>query len=273
MEYEIRPPKKLSLDLKELYAYRELFYFFTWRDIKVKYKQTSLGIIWALLQPFAMAILMSLFLGKAISQSSALSIPYPLFVLSGLCLWGIFSGGVSNAGNSMITNANIIKKIYFPRLIIPISSILVSLFDALMSFLVLLAFMIYYGIGFNLRAVYLIPSAVLLTGLVCFGVGTYLSALTVKYRDFRFVIPFLIQVILFASPVMYPILKTNHIVLDWLLKLNPMICPINLMRAGIGNSFTFTFSENYLSFLCGLTFLFFGLFYFKKTEHYFADLA
>lgn len=273
MEYEIRPPKKLSLDLKELYAYRELFYFFTWRDIKVKYKQTTLGILWALLQPFVMAVLMSLFLGRAIAQSNTLNLPYPLFVMSGLCLWGIFSGGVSNAGNSMITNANIIKKIYFPRLIIPISSILVSLFDALMAFAVLIVFMLYYGIWFNWQAVFAVPLALALTCVCSFGVGTFLSALNVKYRDFRFVLPFLIQAFLFVSPVMYPLIKTTHVGLDTLLKLNPMICPINLMRLGIGDATAFNWTENYLSIVSGLVILVVGLLYFKRTEQYFADLA
>src|SRR6185312_16384342 len=127
MEFEIKPQNKFSLGLKELWEYRELFYFFSLRDIKVKYKQTLLGFLWAVLQPLIMALLFSFFLGKAISNYAPLSLPYDIFALSGLVLRGIFSSGLNNAGNSMVSNANIIKKIYFPRLIIPISSVLVGL--------------------------------------------------------------------------------------------------------------------------------------------------
>ncbi len=137
MEYEIKPKNKLTLGLSELWTYRELFYFFTWRDIKVKYKQTVLGFLWAILQPLAMTLLFSFSLGKIISENAKLTLPYPIFALSGLILWNIFSNGISSAGNSMVNNANIIKKIYFPRLIIPIASILVALFDFFMSFLIL----------------------------------------------------------------------------------------------------------------------------------------
>ena len=126
MEYEIKPKEKLNLGLGEMWQYRELFYFFTWRDIKVKYKQTVLGFLWAVLQPLIMTLLLSFSLGNVISDYGKLQIPYPLFALSGLIIWNIFSSGITNAGNSMITNANIIKKIYFPRLIIPLSADLVS---------------------------------------------------------------------------------------------------------------------------------------------------
>ena len=122
MEFEIKPQNKFSLGIKELWDYRELFYFFTWRDVKVKYKQTVFGFLWAILQPVFMTLVFTLFLGDSISQKTSMQIPYPVFALSGMLLWGIFSGGMSNAANSMVTNANIIKKIYFPRLIIPISS-------------------------------------------------------------------------------------------------------------------------------------------------------
>src|SRR4051812_38968392 len=138
MEFEIKPQNKFSLGLKELWEYRELFYFFTLRDIKVKYKQTFLGVLWAVLQPLVMALLFSFFLGRAISSYTIMTMPYEIFAFSGLVIWGIFSAGLNNAGNSMVTHANIIKKIYFPRLIIPISSVLVGLFDFLMAFIVFL---------------------------------------------------------------------------------------------------------------------------------------
>ena len=133
MEFEIKPERKLSLGLREIWEYRELFYFFSWRDIKVKYKQTVLGFLWAVLQPLVMALLFTLVLGKAITSNVRLSLPYSVFALSGFVIWGIFSTGLNNAGNSMVTNASIIKKIYFPRLIIPLSAVLVGLFDFLMA--------------------------------------------------------------------------------------------------------------------------------------------
>src|SRR6476620_1477808 len=140
MEFEIKPENKFSLGLRELWEYRELFYFFTLRDIKVKYKQTVLGFLWAVLQPLILTFVFTFFIGKAISNYTHLELPYDVFALSGLVIWGIFSTGLNNAGNSMVTNANIIKKIYFPRLIIPLSSVLVGLFDFLMAFIVFLIY-------------------------------------------------------------------------------------------------------------------------------------
>src|SRR5438067_2683337 len=143
MEYEIKPVGKLSLGISELLDYRELFYFFTWRDIKIKYKQTAFGVLWAILQPFLLMLIFTLFFGKALKVPSD-NIPYPVFVYSGLLLWNIFSSGLANASNSMVSNANIIKKIYFPRLIIPMSSILVALFDFLMALIIYIGILIYY---------------------------------------------------------------------------------------------------------------------------------
>lgn len=176
MEFEIKPQNKFSLGLRELWEYRELFYFFTLRDIKVKYKQTVLGFLWAVLQPLIMAVLFTSVLGNAISHSSALTMPYMVFALSGLVVWGIFSSGLNNAGNSMVANANIIKKIYFPRLIIPISSVLVGLFDFFMALLVFLGYCFYKDIDFSLRAFVYFPLAIFLTCMATFGAGKLLAA-------------------------------------------------------------------------------------------------
>jgi len=153
-EMIIEPTRALSLNIRELWQYRELFYFFTWRDIKVKYKQTVLGVLWVVLQPLMTVLIFSLFFGRALKVPSE-GIPYPVFVFSGLLLWTVFSSGISNAGNSMISNAQIIKKIYFPRLIIPVSSILVALFDFLVSLFVFIAVLVYYGVEVNLLEVVL----------------------------------------------------------------------------------------------------------------------
>ena len=272
MEFEIKPQNKFSLGLKELWEYRELFYFFTLRDIKVKYKQTVLGFLWAVVQPLVMALLFSFFLGKAITSFTAINLPYEIFALSGLVLWGIFSSGLNNAGNSMVSNANIIKKIYFPRLIIPVSAVLVGLFDFLMAFVVFMIYCFFKDIHFNLQAIYLFPLAVLLTCIATFGSGSLLAALNVKYRDFRYIIPFLIQFLLFLTPVIYPISITANPYLELLLALNPMTAPMDIFRAGIGNS-DLHLTADLISIGSSLCFLIIGLVYFKKTEAYFADLA
>ncbi|MEO6302113.1 MAG: ABC transporter permease [Bacteroidia bacterium] len=272
MEFEIKPQKKLSLGLNELWEYRELFYFFTLRDIKVKYKQTVLGFLWAVLQPLIMALLFSFFLGKAITNYTTLPLPYEIFALSGLVLWGIFSSGINNAGNSMVSNANIIKKIYFPRLIIPISSVLVGLFDFFMAFLVFIVYCLFNHVSISIYAVFYFPLAIILTCIATFGAGSFLAALNVKYRDVRYVIPFLVQFLLFITPVIYPTNITQNIYLKGLLALNPMSAPLDIFRAGI-TSGSVNWEVNIVSIASSLIIFVVGLIYFKKTEAYFADLA
>lgn len=270
-EYEITPSRKFSLGIKELLKYRELFYFFSLRDIKVKYKQTVFGFAWAILQPLVMMALFTLFFGKALSVPSD-SIPYPVFVLPGLLLWNIFSSGVSNAGNSMVTNANIIKKIYFPRLIIPLSSVLVALFDFLMALIIFIAVLFFYDAKIHLSYILWMPVAILITTLTTFGFGTWLAALNVKYRDFRYVIPFMLQALLFLSPVIYPTSVVSNQKLAFVLSLNPMAGAIGLFRAPftgiIPDATTLILSG------CSAIILFVaGIYYFRTTESYFADIA
>jgi lipopolysaccharide transport system permease protein len=176
---------------KELWRYRELFYFFTWRDIKIKYKQTFLGFLWAILQPLLLMVIFTFFFGKALKVPSQ-SLPYPVFVFSGLLLWNIFSSGLTSSSNSMVNNASIIKKIYFPRLIIPVSSILVALFDFCMAFVLFLPLLLYYHQPLSVHALWCWPVALLITLMATLGPGSWLAALNVKYRDFRYVIPFIV---------------------------------------------------------------------------------
>ncbi len=272
IEFEIKPQSKFSIGLKELWEYRELFYFFTLRDIKVKYKQTVLGFLWAVLQPLTMALLFSFFIGKAITNYTNMQTPYVVFALSGLVLWGIFSSGINNAGNSMVSNANIIKKIYFPRLIIPISAVLVGVFDFFMAFIVFIIFCFFNHVAFSWQSVIYFPVAVVLTSIATFGIGTFLAALNVKYRDFRYIIPFLVQFLLFLTPVIYPITITSNIYLKALMALNPMTAPLDLFRAGIGVGHINIMIDG-LSVLSSLILFLVGLVYFRKTEAYFADLA
>ena len=272
MEYEIKPRNKLNLGLKELWHFRELFYMFTWRDVKVKYKQTFLGVAWALFQPLIMTLLFTVCFGSLIQEKNSIDIPYPVFALSGFIIWNIFASGLSSAGNSMINNSNIIKKIYFPRLIIPISSILVSLIDFVLAFVVFIPVLYYYDCHFSARAFLFVPLGVLLTCVSTFGLGTFLAAVNIKYRDFRYILPFFIQALLFATPVIYPIKISDNSFFHYLMQLNPMSAPIELFRYSFTNS-----PLNIEQILISLSVSFFlflgGIYYFRKTESYFADLA
>ena len=272
MEFEIKPQNKLNLGLRELWEYRELFYYFTLRDIKVKYKQAVLGFLWAVIQPLIMALLLSFFIGKAISSYSHMDLPYDVFALSGLVIWGVFSAGLNNAGNSMVTNANIIKKIYFPRLIIPLSSVLVGLFDFLMAFCVFIGYCFYREIPIHANALLYFPLALFLACMATFGSGSLLAALNVKYRDFRYIIPFLIQLLLFVTPVIYPPVIITNVYLKFLMALNPMSAPLDIFRAAFGNG-SISLNTDLISVFSSLVFLVIGLVYFRKTEAYFADLA
>ncbi len=273
MEYEIKPADKLSLNLKELWEYKELFYFFTWRDIKVKYKQTVLGFAWAILQPALMMVVFTFLFGKAIGAQSHISMPYPVFVYTGLMLWGIFSGGLQASGNSMVANANIIKKIYFPRLIIPLSSILVSVFDFLMTIIPFIGLLLYYQTNVDwLRLFIFFPLSFIIILLTTFGIGTFLAALNVKYRDFRYVLPFMIQFLMFATPVIYPATIVTDERIKFLLSLNPLSSAIAIFRS-IFEPLPIDYNALGLGLAMSAFFLLIGIYYFRKTEAYFADLA
>ena len=271
IEYEIKPTGKLSLNLKELWQYKELFYFFTWRDIKIKYKQTFLGFTWAILQPFIMMIIFTILGTKLEIKSGPVS--YPVFVYTGLMFWYIFANGLSGAGNSMINNANIIKKIYFPRLIIPVSSVLVSVFDFFMTLFVYIGLLIYYKTpidGFKLMLYF--PFSFIIAVVTTFGAGTLLAALNVKYRDFRYVIPFLIQILLFVTPVIYPASMFKGELAHFLISLNPMSACVTLARIPLSSENTdwqMVMNGCIVAFVLLIT----GIFYFRKTEAYFADIA
>lgn len=272
MEEEISARRNFDLNLKELWEYRELFYFFTWRDVKVKYKQTFLGIAWAVIQPLAIAFILTFSLGESIGSNYTLPIPYILFTYSGFMLWTVFSGGLTNSANSMVSNANIIKKIYFPRLIIPFSSILSSVFDFFFSLVIFVVLTFVYKCHLSLNAIWCIPLGLLLTVSAALGTGVLLSALSVKYRDFRYVVPFLVQGLLFLTPVIYPVTFSNNRLIHILLQCNPVAAGIEILR--------YSFSEYPLpsqnllySIVCNVALIFIGVLYFRKTESYFADLA
>lgn len=271
LETTIKPPSGISINFKELWQYRELFYFFTWRDIKVKYKQTILGVAWALLQPLAIMLLFTFIFSRTLKLDFTSTVPYPVFVLSGIIIWNLFNSAVSHAGESMIQNAAIIKKIYFPRLIIPVSAILVSLFDFLMAFVVFLVISFFYG-PVDWTALFYFLAAILLCLAAAFGAGSFLSALNVKYRDFRYALPFLLQLLFFASQVIYPITVIKNTQLKYILALNPVNGAIELFRAPLTGIAPDTTVVS-ISIATSLLFCLVGMIYFRKTESYFADIA
>ncbi len=277
IEYHIVPPKKFKLGLNEMIHYKELFFFFTWRDIKIKYKQTILGFFWAILQPFLMMMVFVVFFSKVLKIPTD-NIPAPVFYFSGLLYWNMFSSGVSGAANSMVENANIIKKVYFPRLIIPISSVLVSFFDFLMASVVFVGILCYYWMTeahFFMSFAYLfyVMIALVLTLLTSLGLGTLIASLNVKYRDFRYIIPFMIQVMMFISPVIYPVSILNDLAIaKYIFALNPLTGALNLSRAGLLPG-SVDWILVIISFISAMLIFIVGLVYFRKTEAYFADLA
>jgi homopolymeric O-antigen transport system permease protein len=267
----IQPSSTVSLGLKELWNYRELFYFFTWRDVKVKYKQTYLGILWALLQPLGLMLIFTFLFSKTFRINTS-PIPYPVFVLSGLILWNLFNASVSHAGESMIQHANIIKKIYFPRLIIPCSSILVSLFDFMMAFIIFIIICFVYKQSLHWTAIFYFPAGIIMTLLSAFGLGSFLAALNVKFRDFRYVVPFMLQVLFFATQAIYPLRSIHQSWLKYIFALNPVNGAIELFRAPLTNTSP-DLAVIGISLASALMLTFIGLFYFRKTESYFADIA
>jgi lipopolysaccharide transport system permease protein len=267
----IHPPSGFSLGIKELWQYRELFYFFTWRDIKVKYKQTYLGILWALLQPLGMMVIFTFLFSKTWKIDTG-EIRYPIFVLAGLILWNLFNASVSHAGESMIQHANIIKKIYFPRLIIPCSSILTAFFDFLMGFIIFIIFCFIFQQPLSWKAIFYFPAGIILIVLAAFGLGIFLAALNVKYRDFRYTIPFLLQLLFFGSQIIYPLQSIAIPWLKYVLSINPINASIELFRAPLSDN-PVDMTVVTIGFLSTLFLILLGLYYFRKTEYFFADIA
>lgn len=266
---EISPPKSWPFpDLRELWTYRGLLQVLAARDIKIRYKQTVLGVAWAVIQPLTTMVVFSLIFGRLAKMPSE-GYPYPIFVYSGLLAWTFFAGTVTISGNSLVGSANLVSKIYFPRLVIPVASIGSGLLDFFVSAVILLILMAYYQIGWTLQ---LLAVPLLLAGVVAtiIGVGSWLSALTVAYRDFRFVIPFLIQIWMFVTPVIYPP-KLVPEGWRWLLRLNPMTGYVDGFRSAfLGKPFDWTALGS--SFLLSGVVLIVGLTYFSAAERRFADV-
>jgi lipopolysaccharide transport system permease protein len=259
----------LSIDLKEVWAYRELLYFFVWRDVKVRYKQTALGAAWALIQPLATMLVFTLFFGR-VAGTSAPNVPYPLFAYAGLVLWTFFANAVSNSGNSLVGSANLITKVYFPRAIIPASAVAAGLFDFVIASALLVPLLAGYGVAPG-RTIVFAPVFVLLATLCALGVGVWTSALNVKYRDVRYVLPFAVQVWMFASSVIVPSSFAGAR-WRWLLILNPLTGIIEGFRASVFGQ-RLDWSSVAVSAIITLALLFAGLAYFHRMEENFADVV
>jgi lipopolysaccharide transport system permease protein len=265
----ITPPSGWrSLELAELWRYRELLWILTERDIKVRYKQTVLGFTWAIIQPVMMMVVFSVFFGR-LARVPSDELPYPIFVYAGLLPWTFFANATANASNSLIGSAGLVSKVYFPRLVIPLSSAGSGLVDLAVALLVLLGLMLWYGVGWSFN---LILAPVLIGGAVfiALGVGILLSAVTVTYRDFRYVVPFMIQFWMFATPVVYPASLVPQ-EWRWLLFLNPMAGIIEGFRSAfLGRPFDWPSIS--LSLIVAVVVLAIGVAYFERVERRFADV-
>ncbi len=266
----IRPKRTFSWnDVKELWQYRELLYFFSWRDMKVRYKQTAIGVLWAVLQPFLTMVVFTVFFGKLAGIPSD-GVPYPIFVYTGLLFWQFFSGALSETSASLISNQSIITKVYFPRLILPISSVITKFIDFLLSALILVAMMFYYGYTPYLGGLLIIPLLLIITFMASVGLGLFLSAFNVKYRDVRYALPFFIQILLFLTPVIYPASIAGAY--SKILALNPMTGVIQTARAALLGATEINWTLLSISAIACFVLLVIGVIYFKKVERYFADI-
>ncbi len=260
----------IAFDFKELWRYRELLLIFAWRDIAVRYKQTVLGVAWALLQPLATVVVFSLFFAR-LGESPNQTVPYPVFVFAGVMPWFLFSNIVISASQSVIGNQGLVTKVYFPRLIIPLSAAGPFLLDCFISFLLLLLMMIGYGCALN-WSILLSPFLLFALVLVALGVGTFLAALTVNYRDFRYVVPFMIQIWMFGTPAIY---MQAHAVLgpqaQLLIPLNPAHGLIAAFRQAVVGEPLDAYALS-VSLAVSIASLYFGALYFKRVERDFADV-
>ncbi len=260
----------VSLKLDELWEYRELLYFLTWRDIKVRYKQTVLGAAWAIIQPFFTMVVFSLFFGK-LAQVPSDGIPYPIFSYAALVPWTFFANGVTLSSNSLVGSANLIKKIYFPRLTVPLASVLSGVVDFLLAFLVLLGMMVFYGIVPTVNVIWL-PLFLLLAFITSLGVGLWLSAMNVQFRDVRYIIPFLTQIWLFATPIAY---SSSLLDEPWrtFYGINPMAGVVEGFRWALLGTETAPGPIVVVSSLVAVLLLVTGAFYFRRMEKTFADVV
>ncbi len=261
------------LDPHDLWRYRELFYFLTWRDVKVRYKQTSLGAAWAVLQPLGNMLLFTLLFGRLAKLPSD-GIPYPLFAYAGLLPWTFFANAVGSSGNSLVGSSHLITKVYFPRMIIPASAILAGLVDLGISFVVMVALMVWYGVPIS-SSILMMPILVLLTAILALGVGMWLSALHVRYRDIRYLIPFLIQFWMFATPVIYPasLMPERYRMIYFLNPMSGLIEAYRVALLGGVNGAGFNLVTLGMAGGLAILMLIYAIYHFRRMEKTFADIV
>lgn len=274
MENSIIEPKKgfnfpSIKDIKEIYDYREILFFLVWRDIKVRYKQTKIGLLWIIFQPLLSIAIYTLFFGLIIKVPSK-TIPYPIFFMSAYIVWLLVYEGVSRSLHSIITNAGVITQVYFPRIIIPLASVISPIFDFMISFVILLILLPFFGYGISINIIFL-PLIILYVTLLSLGIGMWLCSLNVSNRDFQLVVPYLMQLWSYCSPMVYPqeLVPQKYI---FLYQLNPLVWVISAMRwvvVGISENETFSI---YMSFVIVTIIFISGYMYFKHNEHTFADV-
>ena len=268
---EIRPRRgRVPIDLSGLWQHRELLYFLTWRDLKVRYRQTLLGAAWAVIQPLVTMVVFSVIFGRIVMIPSD-GVPYPVFALAALVPWTFFANGVTQAANSLVGSQNLLKKVYFPRLVIPIAAVLTGTVDLAIAGVVLLALMLAFGIAPTLAGVWIAP-LVALAFVTALGVGVWLAALNVRYRDVRYVVPFLLQVWLFATPIAYPSSLLDE---PWrtLYALNPMVGVVEGTRWALLSTATAPGPLILVSGAVALLLLVSGSAYFRHVEGTFADVV
>lgn len=271
MEIVIKPKNQWwKLDLKEIWLFRDLFYFLTWRDVKVKYKQTVVGAAWAIFRPLITMVVFTIFFGK-FAQMPSDGVPYPIFVYTGLLFWTLFSSSLSDIANSFVGNEKIITKIYFPRIILPVASIFTNMVDFFIASIILIGMMFFYGFSPSYVSFIFLPVLLIITVLTTIGIGLLFASLNVKYRDVRYVLPFFIQLLIFVTPVIYPVSLISE-QYRWLLGINPMAGVIDTARVvilGTGSVDWYLIIVSVVSMLC---YCVIGYIYFKKVERYFADV-
>lgn len=266
----IKPKKIFSwADISELWKFKELLFFLTWRDIKIRYKQTTIGVAWAIIQPVFSMVIMSVVFGKLANMPSD-NIPYPIFVYTGLLFWNFFSTALTDTSNILITNKAIVTKIYFPRLILPLSSVLTKFVDFFISSLVLGGLMIYYGFTPDPLSIIVIPILIATTFMASVGGGLLLASVNIKYQDIRYAMPYFMQVLIYITPVIYPASIAGKY--SWVLAFNPMTGVINTARATVLGTTPINWLLMGISFFACLALIVAGIIYFKKTERYFADI-
>lgn len=272
--FTIIEPKKSwgALNLRDIWNYRELLYFLTWRDIKLRYKQTLLGVAWVVIQPLATMVIFSIFFGRLAGlQQHTGNVPYPLFAFAGLTLWMFFSAAVNSSGNSLVNSAHLLTKVYFPRLILPIAAVGGTLVDFAICLLLLVAIMVYYGVAPSISLL-AVPLIVCLTTLLAVSVGTLLSAINVKYRDVRHALPFVIQLWMFASPIVYPTALVPGR-WRWLLALNPLVGIIEAFRTSLFGGRQFDWPMLAVAGAITLLLAIIAGYNFKRMEKEFADIV